>query len=484
MTAAVCTTVVTAPWLPAGAADHSATTSVDPAPLDWQIPHSSAESDPADLVDPMAVREPARVIVLSQDAGRLTVDTVSTRGESATEDVVAQAQERPGVLAVGIDHRVHATADPLQDRQWGLTEVDAAAAWRVTRGAGAVVAVVDSGVDGSHPDLAGALVRGVNTRTDRGDYSAPTVDRDGHGTHVAGIIAARSANGQGVAGVAPKASIMPVKVLDADGSGWMGDVVEGIVWAADHGADVINMSLGGPDADFSATAVAYARAKGVVVVAAAGNESSSAPSYPAALPGVVSVTALERGGSVDSYSNYGATVDLAAPGTGIVSTVPGGYAAMSGTSMASPQVAGVAALVASVAPRAAIEAVLTRSADDQGAPGWDSRFGAGVVDAAAAVRMACPTCAAVDVVESPAQPVRLSTTVPRKVKVGASKALPATNAEGTPVDAWKSRTSKRCSITPSDTGSRVVGKVRGRCTLVMKVTGMKNEKHAVRVTGR
>jgi len=428
------------------------------------------------------------VVVLTDTGGQLTVDTTIARGDAAVRRVVAHAQDRPGVLAVGVDHRVQATSDPLQFRQWGLTEVQASAAWSVTQGRGAVVAVIDSGVDGSHPDLAGALVRGVNTRTDRGDYSNPTTDQDGHGTHVAGIIAARTGNGKGVSGVAPKASIMPVKVLDADGGGWMGDVIEGIVWAADHGADVINMSLGGPDADFSATAVNYAISKGVVVVAAAGNEGSSAPSYPAALPGVLSVSALARDGSVDTYSNHGPTVDLAAPGTAILSTVPDGYAFMSGTSMAAPQVAGVAALVAAIAPQSDVAATLKSSANDKGKAGWDSRYGAGVVDAAAAVRRACPTCTAS--VQQPSRSVTAqSVSVPTKVRAGRSKALPGLTDQGVPVDLWRSRSSKRCLVSRVTGGFRVVAKARGVCRLQVKVAATDElaalkRKYRVRVTGR
>lgn len=481
---AVCAAVIAAPWSVA-VADDSPPAASEPQ---WRSPQPSVTASPAEIVGDLAPDERARVVVLRESDGELAVTSDTARGEAAATEAVAAAQDAPGVVAVGLDHRVQASADPLQDKQWGLTQVDAPDAWQWTKGAGAVVAVIDSGVDGSHPDLATAMVRGINTRNDRGDYSEPTVDQDGHGTHVAGIIAARADNGTGVAGVAPQASIMPVKVLDADGGGWMADVVEGIVWAADHGADVINMSLGGPDADFSAPAVAYARAKGVVVVAAAGNDSSSSPSYPAALPGVLSVTALDRDGAVDTYSNYGATVDLAAPGSGILSTVPDGYAYMTGTSMAAPQVAGVAALVDSVAPGADIESILMASARDSGPVGWDARYGSGIVSAQAAVQTACPACSGIQQV--PQSPVQAqSVAVPRTVVAGRSRKLPARSEQGTAVERWSSRSAKRCSVATQGGAFKVTGKKAGRCRLAVQVPATDsmaalNHTYTVRVVKR
>lgn len=489
---AACAAVVAVPVPVASASDGAPTpreSSVPSVPgADWQTPQPSATAPADEILGDVAPGEKTRMVVLSESDGALTVTTMTARGEEAATAAVTAAQQDPGVLAVGVDHRVHASADPLQEKQWGLAELGAPGAWSLTQGAGSVVAVIDSGVDGSHPDLAAAMVRGVNTRTDRGDYTEPTVDPDGHGTHVAGIIAARAGNDKGVVGVAPQASIMPVKVLGADGAGYMGDVVEGIVWAADNGADVINMSLGGPDADFSAPAVAYARAKGVVVVAAAGNEGSSAPSYPAALPGVISVSALDRDGEVDTYSNYGTTIDLAAPGSDILSTVPDGYGYMTGTSMAAPHVAGVAALVDSVAPDADIEVVLVASARDAGPAGRDARFGAGIVAAQAAVQMACPTCTAPAV-----QPIPTVTPqtvwVPGKILLGMGKLLPVRTQQGEPVDSWKSRSRKRCSVARADGQYRVTGLRAGRCRLRITVHATEslaalNHTYTVRVTKR
>ena len=327
------------------------------------MPHESVTADPAELADDVATAERAQIVVLSQAGGLCRSRPSVPVGPTTPNRPSRPPRIATGVVAVGVDHRVQSlgqATDPLRPRQWGLTAVHAELAWSIGTGSGAVVAVIDSGVDGSHPDLTAGMVSGKNTRNDRGDYSAPDSDNNGHGTHVAGIIAARANNGKGIAGVAPEAQIMPVKVLDADGSGWMADVIEGIVWAADHGADVINMSLGGPDADFSAAAVQYAQSRGVVVVAAAGNEGSTQAMYPAALPGVVSVSALDDSGAVDNYSNTGESIDIAAPGRRSSRRYPVGYQSMSGTSMAAPHVAGVAALIRGYAPGADTAAVVGR----------------------------------------------------------------------------------------------------------------------------
>ena len=199
--------------------------------------------------------------------------------------------------------------------------------------------------------------------------------------------------GSYVEGVAAGVRILPVKVLGDNGSGWSNWSAAGIVWAADHGADVINMSLGGSSSDpVRVQAIAYARSKGVTVIAAAGNASTSTPQYPAADPGVISVAATDRGGSQAWFSNYGSSIDIAAPGVDILSTFmeveDWGYVWMNGTSMASPHVAGVAALVKAAAPALTpdqVEWALTRSATDRGAVGRDVLFGYGEVDAARAV---------------------------------------------------------------------------------------------------
>jgi subtilisin family serine protease len=256
------------------------------------------------------------------------------------------------------------------------------------------VAVIDSGVDASHPDLAGQVLPGADFIT---GTEGTSVDPHGHGTHVAGTIAALTGNGIGVAGAAPDARILPVRVLGANGSGYMSDVANGIAYAADHGAGVINLSISSTtQVGAVSNAVAYARSKGVVIVAAAGNarRSGSPTSFPAADTGVIAVAATTSDDSVAAYSNRGGYVDVAAPGSDILSTYPGNrYGRMSGTSMAAPHVAAVAAILKDaghdITPDQ-VEQALTTSAVDLGEPGRDDDFGAGRIDAAAALALRTP----------------------------------------------------------------------------------------------
>jgi serine protease len=276
--------------------------------------------------------------------------------------------------------------DSLRTNQWALDRLRADKVWSdYSSGAGTVVAVVDTGVDGSHPDLTGRLT------TAGADYVTGTgngrLDPHGHGTHVAGIVSAVRGNGIGIAGLAPLAQVMPIRVLDETGAGWNSNIAKGITYAADNGADVINLSLGGPSEDSSTkVAVNYAMSKGVIVVAAAGNSraTTNATNYPAALPGVIAVASTERGDSSSTFSNTGSYIDIAAPGGRILSTVPGGYAYMSGTSMATPYVAAAAALVADITGGTVtteqFERNLTKNATDLGPAGWDPEFGYGLTD--------------------------------------------------------------------------------------------------------
>ena len=233
--------------------------------------------------------------------------------------------------------------------QWDMAKVQASSAWDVTTGsASVVVAILDTGVDLSHPDLQGKVVASVNFSD-----SSTVNDLNGHGTHLAGIVGAATNNSQGMAGLGYNTSVMNVKVLGDNGTGGYSWVAEGVVWAADHGATVINLSLG---AQFGSStledAINYAWNKGVVVVAAAGNYASSTLFYPAAYPNVIAVASTDINDHLASSSDYGDWVDVAAPGTNIYSTLPlndplqpGGYGLMGGTSIASPHVAGLAALV-------------------------------------------------------------------------------------------------------------------------------------------
>jgi serine protease len=292
--------------------------------------------------------------------------------------------------------------DPLYSQQWNLRAIRMPEAWEISQGEGVTVAVVDTGVT-RVPDLAQTeFVKGYDFVDDDED---PT-DLNGHGTHVAGTLAQSTNNALGVAGVAFKAKIMPVRVLDANGFGSLSDVVEGIRYAVDHGATVINLSLGSrASARLMEEAVAYAHSKGVTVVAAAGNENSSQVSYPARYPHVIAVSATGPDGTKAPYSNYGVGVDIAAPGGAKTPEHPeygilqqtinrrnpdeSVFAYFQGTSMAAPHVAGVAALIQAqgIKDPDKVEAILKMSAAP--VPGDKQNFyGAGLLDAARALARA------------------------------------------------------------------------------------------------
>jgi serine protease len=324
-----------------------------------------------------------------------------------------------------------ASKDAFRSAQFGLDQVRAEQAWPRTRGAGAVIAVVDTGVDLTHPDLKGQLVQGATftcgtkpAPCGNGDFKGPDGKKnatDEHGTHVSGIAAATAGNGIGIAGVAPDARIMPVKVLEA-GSGNFVDVAVGIRWSVDHGADVVNLSLGALPGVQAATftgligdvteAVAYARSKGVVVVAAAGN-NFQVPlcGTPAFDDGALCVTSTDKREAPSAFSNNGIKPGLMAVagpggsllplcGEDVVSTVPAGtgqnaacgygtsYDQYAGTSMATPHVAGVAALLMAQGRTAdnVLDVLLTTSRQPGvGVRGvFTPQYGYGIVDAQAA----------------------------------------------------------------------------------------------------
>ena len=253
--------------------------------------------------------------------------------------------------------------DPAWSQEWGLSQIGAPAAWQVSVGSKPIiVAVIDSGVDPTQPDLQGALVPGA----DFADSSGDTSDQYGHGTMVAGVIAARPDNGLGGAGICWTCRVMPVKVLGADGGGTAQAIAEGIRYAADHGANVISMSfvLSGPDSGV-ASALAYAHSRGVLLVAAAGNGGADTPTYPASYSDVVSVAAVDPNGALYPWSERGPWVTLAAPGCAFTTALGGGFVSnFCGTSAAAPLVAGLAGLALSAGSGSAadVEAALERTA--------------------------------------------------------------------------------------------------------------------------
>lgn len=355
--------------------------------------------------------------------------------------------------AAADDQDLDAQGDPLRERQWGLDHVNADQAWETTRGDGAVVAVLDTGVELDHPDLAANMVPGATFLScpseddepcgDGGWTSGPPTERQGndHGTHVAGIIGAVADDGYGIAGVAPEVSLMPVRVLGGDGRSRDFSVERGLKWAARQGAQVANLSLGAPSPNGQVldevtrgrAEVAYASRRGTLVVASAGNDSFPLCGSPAWQDGALCVVATDTRQATSWYSNWGLkkdTLAVAAPGgavvealswpvsalcdEGILSTVPVGlgwayldeacgfgldHTPYSGTSMAAPHVSGIAALLASLGcSREQMIELLTSTAyhpvtGDRGV--WTPTYGYGIVDAAAAVSAAQGVCGGV-----------------------------------------------------------------------------------------
>ncbi|MEB3237503.1 MAG: S8 family peptidase [Candidatus Sericytochromatia bacterium] len=295
--------------------------------------------------------------------------------------------------------------DPLAPQQWALATLGARQAWSITRGSEAVVvAVIDTGVDLGHPDLRTRLVAGINTlpdaRTPGQEGPVGPADDNGHGTHVAGIIAAEGDNGQGISGLAPGCRIMPVKVLAGDTTGRDADVAAGIIWAVQHGARVLNLSLGGAGGSrLLADAITMAHAQGALVVSAMGNDGmdpmlGDEPNYPAALPESLAVGATGQTDEVAAFSNRGRWMSVAAPGEGILSTTPTypvydpvspDYDYLDGTSMATPYVSAAAALAWSTRPDLSATAIkdrIERTSVDIAASGFDRMSGHGRLDVA------------------------------------------------------------------------------------------------------
>jgi type VII secretion-associated serine protease mycosin len=345
---------------------------------------------------------PAHAWAVAKDAdGHLHV--VSGAAATALVNDAEHGQPGPQLLSVQGDQTVHALGtagenDPLRPQQWALDQVPFESAWSVTRGSGVIVAVIDSGVEASHQDLTGSVMPGKDYVQANSDGR---IDPNGHGTHVAGIIAAHVNNALGIAGAAPDVRIMPVRVLDANGGGVASNVAKGIIWAADHRARVINLSLGGGPAPGVEQAIQYANSKGAVVIAAGGNNATTgnAPMYPAAYPEAIAVAAVDSNLAHPSFSNTGSYIDVAAPGVGIVSawgTSPTAYASATGTSMATPYASAEAALIIAAhesLSAARVTQILEGTARDLGPAGVDPMFGHGLIDPRAALLAAMPHAA-------------------------------------------------------------------------------------------
>ncbi len=298
------------------------------------------------------------------------------------------------------------------DTQWNLPKVNAPAAWDLTTGnPRVIVAVIDSGFDATHPDRPANLILGCDYVAWRATIArtCPLVSNDpnGHGTHVTGIIGARQNNGTGISGLAPNVTVMVIRTGDTNGVSFTSDVSSAVIEATDRGARVINLSLGGPtNTQSERSAILYAQARNVLVVAAAGNEweHGNAPSYPAALPGVIAVGAASYDDQRALYSNTGSYISLVAPGGSATSSSTSDprlwilslfptrtYQYMAGTSQASPHVAAAAALVMSVHPTLSamtVGTILKSSAHPIGNPVPNETFGYGFLDVQAALQSA------------------------------------------------------------------------------------------------
>jgi len=357
-----------------------------------------------------------------EQAGVASALTARQQRQWQTLKLVEMLREQTDVLYAEPNYLYSALAvtpnDPLYGQQWNLPMIELPAAWDFTSGAGVRVAVIDSGVDADHVDLNDNIVSAdgydfVRDMDMAGDGDGPDNDpaEEGssyHGAHVAGTVAAEGFNGRGVVGVAYGASIVPLRALGVEGLGTVADIADAIYYAAglnnstgqtlSEAVDIINLSLGAPSDSFVfEDAINAALGQGVIVIAAAGNESTSLPSYPAAYPGVVAVSSVNSDRTLSSFSNFGSHIDVAAPGgfngfrSGILSTVYASqYSELVGTSMAAPHVAGVAALMKAIyndLDSTEFQTILESGdiTDNLGAPGF---YGAGLINAAKAVTKA------------------------------------------------------------------------------------------------
>lgn len=396
--------------LPVAAQGETASTSTSDAVLvQFSANTSLTERDAAiermggTLVEWLAPINVARVKVNSKTLGAAPMNSIDQNAQVAS--LLTAAQNSSTVISAEIDGTVEATFVPNDPMYHSSTLVyapqliGAPTAWDFTLGdPNVVIAILDTGINASHPEFAGRILPGYDFINNDTDPS----DDNGHGTHVAGTAAAGTNNGIGNVGICGGCSILPVKVLSNTGSGLWSQVAAGITFAADHGANVINLSLGGysPSSTMQA-AIAYAQQKSVLVIGAAGNDHRGDDFYPAAFDNVIGVGATDSHDVIWPLSNYGSYVDVSAPGVTIFNTFNdlnnyyGGYALYNGTSMAAPHVAGLAGLLFSQNQNRTAEQVsnlITSTVKDLGAPGWDPIYGWGRIDAGKALTQdASPT---------------------------------------------------------------------------------------------
>jgi len=309
------------------------------------------------------------------------------------EHLIAKLKDCPEIAYIENDIMMHAIA---QETAWGVERIGADHVWSTNTGKGVNVAILDTGVDYDHPDLAGNIAGGINYAgswwKDGSTNKLYWDDKYGHGSYCAGIVAALN-NNIGIVGVAPGATLWAVKVLGDNGYGYISDIIQGLEWCVDNEIDIASMSFGAAEySESMANACNAAYDAGVLLVAAAGNEKGGPVIYPAAYESVIAVSATNTNDVIADFSSTGPEVELAAPGVSIKSTYrSGGYAIGSGTSMACPHVAGAAALAWAADPSLTAEQLrirLQQTAEDLGAAGRDNLYGYGLVNVTAASQAA------------------------------------------------------------------------------------------------
>lgn len=341
-----------------------------------------AESEFEAILRPMGAREIDRIKALN-------IRILQLPPQASEKAVAALLSKNPKLKFAELDRKFQPSFadDPYASSAWHLPKIRAPEAWSMSTGSRVVVAILDSGVDDTHPDLVGKLVPGWNMFNGNSD----TRDVYGHGTKVAGAVGAATNNGIGVASIAGDALLMPMRIAGTDGYGSTSAIANGLVWAADHGARVANISFYGVESSSSCRSAAqYFKNKGGLVTTSAGNYGKEETISPSDT--MITASATTSGDALTSWSSYGNFVEISGPGAGIYTTTRGGgYGAVSGTSFSSPVVGAVVALMMAANPNlspGAIEKLLYSTAIDLGTSGWDKYYGHGRVDAAAAVAAA------------------------------------------------------------------------------------------------